>query len=59
MVFVGLALCIWIGVEMLIIGFHPNPPQQVLYGFIGILILVFVLTPSTQKYCKKKDESDT
>ena len=41
--FVGVALVIWIGVEIAMIGYQPNPPLQLIYGIIGVLITVFSL----------------
>lgn len=35
---VGIALVIWIGVEILLIGYHTEPPLQLIYGITGILI---------------------
>ncbi|NGP89726.1 hypothetical protein [Fodinibius halophilus] len=35
------ALIIWIGVEILMIGYHPNPPLQLIYGSVGIAMLLF------------------
>ena len=36
--FVGVALVIWIGVEILVVGFHLDPPLQPLFGFVGFAI---------------------
>jgi len=47
---VGIVLVIWIGVEILIIGYQPRPPLQLIYGTLGILILVFVWLPSVRRY---------
>ncbi len=47
---VGLALVIWIVVEILIIGYHHKPPLQLIYGLLGIVILVLVLLPSVRQY---------
>lgn len=35
---VGMALVIWIGVEILMVGYHSEPPLQLIYGMTGILI---------------------
>jgi len=35
----GLALLIWIIVEIIIIGYQSNPPLQLIYGILGIVIL--------------------
>ena len=37
---VGIALVIWIGVQILVVGFHAYPPFQSLYGLIGVAIAV-------------------
>lgn len=34
----GIALMIWIAVEIYMIGYHANPPLQLIYGVTGILI---------------------
>lgn len=34
----GVALVIWIVVEIYMIGYHSNPPLQLIYGVTGILI---------------------
>ncbi len=48
--FIGIALMIWIIVEVLIIGYQPNPPLQLIYGLVGVLIVIFALLPSVKKY---------
>ncbi len=48
--FIGIALMIWIIVEVLIIGYQPNPPLQLIYGLGGVLIVIFALLPSVKKY---------
>jgi hypothetical protein len=34
----GIALIIWIAVEIFMIGYHISPPLQLIYGIVGILI---------------------
>jgi len=46
----GIALLIWIGVEILVIGYQANPPLQLIYGLVGFFILVFVLLSSVRKF---------
>lgn len=41
--FVSVALIVWIGVEILMIGYHAEPPLQLTYGVVGILLLGFTL----------------
>ena len=47
---VGLALLVWITVEILIIGYHAQPPLQLIYGVLGIGIVVLDLLPSVRAY---------
>ncbi len=42
-VLVGLGLIIWILVEVLIIGYQPEPPLQAIYGTLGVVILALSL----------------
>jgi hypothetical protein len=49
---VGAALIIWIGVEIVIIGYHPQPPLQLIYGLVGLFIVIFVFLPSVRLYYK-------
>jgi hypothetical protein len=46
---VGVALIIWIGVEVLIVGYHSDPPLQLIYGLLGTAILVLALLPSVRQ----------
>jgi hypothetical protein len=36
---VGLALGVWIGVEVAVIGYQPEPPLQLVYGLLAAVIL--------------------
>jgi len=36
----GIALIIWIAVEIYMIGYHSNPPLQLIYGVTGIFIIL-------------------
>lgn len=53
--FVGVALIIWIGVEILIIGYQSQPPLQLIYGSVGLLILILLFLPSTRMFFKNID----
>ncbi len=44
---VGLALIVWIGVEIAMIGYQSEPPLQAIYGVVGILILLILPVPRT------------
>jgi len=41
---VGVALCIWIAVEIAVIGYQADPPLQLIYGIVGIAILLLSLS---------------
>lgn len=45
---VSVALIIWIGIQIRIIGYHPEPPLQLIYGLLGLILLVVVLLPSVR-----------
>lgn len=47
---VGGGLLIWIAVEILVIGYQPTPPLQLIYGILGVLILAFALVSSSRNY---------
>ncbi len=51
---IGVALIIWIGVEVLVIGYQPQPPLQFIYGSVGLIILILVLLPSVQRFYKSE-----
>jgi hypothetical protein len=40
---VGVALVGWIGVEIAVIGYHAQPPLQLVYGGLGVLIAALAL----------------
>jgi hypothetical protein len=48
---VAVALLVWIGVEVLVIGYQPEPPLQLIYGLLGVVLLVASLAPSVRRYC--------
>lgn len=47
---VGLALIVWILVEILIIGYQPQPPLQLIYGSLGVIIVILALLPGMRAY---------
>jgi peptidoglycan/LPS O-acetylase OafA/YrhL len=49
-IFLGIALLIWIFVEIIMIGYQPEPPLQLIYGILGIVILFLALLPGPQKF---------
>lgn len=46
---VGAALVVWIGVEILVVGYHAWPPLQLVYGLLGVALLVLALLPSVRR----------
>jgi hypothetical protein len=48
----GIALLIWIGVEILVIGYQAKPPLQLIYGLVGLLILILILSPPIKRFFK-------
>lgn len=50
--FVGIALILWIVVQIVFIGYGSDPPLQAIYGFLGLLILILSLSPSMKNYYK-------
>lgn len=46
----GIALVIWIIVEIIVIGYQPSPPLQLIYGLVGICILFFVNLPGVKQF---------
>ena len=46
---VGLALIIWIIVEVFIVGYISQPPLQLVYGLVGLGIVVTTLLPSVRR----------
>jgi len=46
---VSLGLITWIVVEIMMIGYHAYPPLQILYGFIGLVMLLITLLPGVKR----------
>lgn len=53
-VLVSITLIIWIIVEIAMIGYHSNPPLQLIYGSVGIFLLILTQLPSVQIILKPK-----
>lgn len=51
---VGFMLIIWIAVEILVIGYQPVPPLQLIYGLLGFIIVVLLLFPTLRQYMNEK-----
>lgn len=50
----GFALMIWIAVEIYMIGYISNPPLQMIYGIIGVLITILSLIEAVHKFDTKE-----
>lgn len=46
----GILLLIWIVVEIIIVGNQPNPPLQLVYGILGVLIVALSLQPKVKNH---------
>jgi hypothetical protein len=46
---VGVALVVWIVVQVLVIGYVSRPPLQLVYGLLGLGIVVTTLLPSMRR----------
>ena len=44
----SIALLIWIGVEIVMVGYHSEPPLQLIYGLTGIALLILSQMPSVK-----------
>lgn len=44
---VGAALLVWIAVQITIVGYHPQPPLQAIYGGLGVAIVLLALLART------------
>lgn len=45
---VGVALMLWIAVQVLVVGYQPEPPLQAVYGTLGLAIALTSLAPSVR-----------
>lgn len=45
---VGAALLIWLAVEILVVGYQPEPPFQAVYAALGVAIMVAASAPSVR-----------
>jgi hypothetical protein len=54
---IGIALIIWITVEITIIGYQTQPPLQAVYGTAGLLLLILLFLPSVKNYYTGKSQN--
>jgi len=43
---VGAMLLVWLAVQILVVGYQPKPPLQLIYGVLGIVILALASFPA-------------
>lgn len=53
----GLALFVWLGVEIAVIGYQDEPPLQLAYGVVAALIVLSALTPSVRRHLGASSEA--
>lgn len=49
-VLMGMALLLWLAVEIAVIGYQAEPPLQLIYGIVGTVILATSLAPGVRAY---------
>lgn len=47
---VGYALIIWMAVELYIVGYQPQSPLQLIFGLLGVLILLLAYSSRVTNY---------
>lgn len=46
---VGLSLLVWLGIQIAVVGYVADPPLQLVYGLLGVLIVVLAARPAVRK----------
>lgn len=54
-VLVSLALIIWIGVEVAMVGYQSEPPLQLIYGLVGIALIILTQLKSVKAALRQKN----
>ncbi len=55
-VLISIALIIWIGVQIAMIGYASEPPLQLIYGLMGILLLILTQLPRVRASLQSKSK---
>lgn len=55
--FVSIALITWIGVEVMMVGYHSEPPLQLIYGLTGVVLLGLAMLPSVRRALEASQHS--
>lgn len=58
-ILVGLALLVWIGIEILVVGYQPAPPLQLVYGTLGVVILALAAAPYARSALRNPSQEET
>lgn len=45
---VSISLIIWICVQIWMIGYNPEPPLQLIYGLLGLVLFILTIIPSVR-----------
>ncbi len=53
-ILVSIALIIWIGVEVAMIGYVSDPPLQLIYGLVGLALLILTQLPTVREILQAK-----
>lgn len=51
-VLVGVALLVWLAVEIGMIGYQPRPPLQLAYGLLALAMLALASLPTTRRFMR-------
>lgn len=51
---VGVMLLVWIAVEILVIGYQPSPPLQLIYGLLGLVITALSQLPTVKRFLNEQ-----
>lgn len=46
----GLALLVWLAVQISVVGYRREPPLQLVYGGVGVAIVVVTLLPAVREH---------
>ena len=46
---VGFTLVVWIGLQLALVGYHPDPPLQIVFGALGVVIVALAMLPSVRE----------
>lgn len=52
-VLASVALLVFLAVEVMVVGYVEQPQYQLVFGALGLVLLMLTLTPSVRSYCQK------